>query len=178
MRFSHRAGCPVALPDLRHLTVSHVGFDGEPRTGELVVHADVARQVVAVFGRLYDARWPIERMQLVDVHRGDDDRSMAANNTSAYNCRTVAGTSRWSEHAYGRAVDVNPVQNPYVQGSSVAPPAGAEYADVDRSNGAEVPRGVIRDGDVVVTAFRSIGWGWGGHWTGSKDYQHFSASGR
>ena len=178
MRFSHRAGCPVALTDLRYLRVTHVGFGGAARTGELVVHRDVADDVADVFAALYAARWPVARMRLVDAYRGDDDRSMAANNTSAYNCRRVAGSSSWSEHAYGRAIDVNPVQNPYVQAGSVDPPAGQRYADLDRSAGAAVPRGVLRAGDVAVRAFAAAGWEWGGNWTSSKDYKHFSLSGR
>jgi hypothetical protein len=99
---------------------------------------------------------------------------MAANNTSAFNCRFVSGTARWSEHAYGRAIDINPVQNPYVSSSGRAsPPAGAAY--VDRSRRAP---GMIHAGDAVVRAFAAVGWGWGGSWRGVKDYQHFSASGR
>ena len=178
MRWSHRAGCPLALDDLRHLRLPYVGLDGVVRTGELVVHREVARDVVTVFRRMYAAPWPVARMRLVDAYRGDDDRSMAANNTSAYNCRTVSGGSSWSEHAYGRAIDINPVQNPYVQAGSVAPPAGRRYVDLDRSPGGDVPPGVLRAGDVVVRAFADVGWEWGGAWTSSKDYQHFSLSGR
>jgi hypothetical protein len=178
MRWSHRPGCPVRLGDLRYLRVSYVGFDGAPHTGELVVHEDVAEDVVSVFDRMYAARWPVARMRLVDTYRGDDDRSMAANNTSAYNCRRVAGSSSWSEHAFGKAIDINPVQNPYVRSGSVDPPAGRPYADIDRSVGARTAHGVVREGDVVVRAFAEVGWEWGGHWTTSKDYQHFSLSGR
>jgi poly-gamma-glutamate synthesis protein (capsule biosynthesis protein) len=178
MRFSHRSGCPVPLARLRHLTVSHVRFDGTTGTGELVVHEDHAEALVSVFRTLYDAGWPIRRMRLVDAYRGDDALSMAADNTSAYNCRRVAGTDRWSDHASGLAIDLNPVENPYVTGSSFVPEEGARFVRLDRSAGADVPRGVIRDGDVVVRAFARIGWAWGGHWSSAKDYQHFSATGR
>ncbi|HET6561770.1 MAG TPA: M15 family metallopeptidase [Marmoricola sp.] len=178
MRFSHRAGCPVPLERLRYLTVSHVRFDGTTATGELVVHEDHAEAVVSVFRELYDAGWPVRRMRLVDDYRGDDDLSMAADNTSAYNCRPVAGTDRWSDHAYGRAIDLNPVENPYVTGSSFVPAEGARFARLDRSAGTDVPPGVIRDAGVVVRAFARIGWEWGGHWSSAQDYQHFSASGR
>ena len=178
MRFSHRAACPVPLDRLRHLTVSHVRFDGTTATGELVVHADHAEAVVGVFEELYDAGWPIRRMRLVDDYQGDDGLSMAADNTSAYNCRRVAGTDRWSDHASGLAIDLNPVENPYVTGSSFVPAEGARFTRLDRSAGADVPPGVIHDGDVVVRAFARIGWEWGGHWSSAKDYQHFSASGR
>jgi poly-gamma-glutamate synthesis protein (capsule biosynthesis protein) len=177
MSSSHRVGCPVSLDDLRYVRVRFVGFDGETHTGELVVHRRYASDLTGVFRELYDARFPIERMRLIDVYDGDDDASMAAGNTSAYNCRNVAGTDRWSEHAFGRALDINPVQNPYVQGRDVAPPAGSRFAHLDRSPGARVPRGVIVEGDVVVRAFADIGWEWGGHWRSSKDYQHFSADG-
>jgi poly-gamma-glutamate synthesis protein (capsule biosynthesis protein) len=177
MRASHHAGCPVPLTDLRYLRLAYVGFDDAVHTGEMVVHADHAEDVVEVFGRLYDARWPIFRMRLVDEYAGDDDRSMAANNTSAYNCRRVAGQPTWSDHAFGAAVDVNPLQNPYVTGASVAPPAGRRFARIDRSADARVPMGAIRADDVVVRAFASVGWQWGGDWSSSKDYQHFSASG-
>jgi len=178
LRFSHRPGCPVPLSDLRLVTLAYVGFDGATRTGELVVHEDHARGITEVFESLYDARWPIAKMRLVDDYRADDDASMAANNTSAYNCRRVAGSARWSEHAYGGAIDVNPVQNPYVTDGPVVPPDGQRFAAIDRTRGAPAPRGVIRAGDVVVRAFARIGWEWGGDWSSKKDYQHFSASGR
>jgi D-alanyl-D-alanine carboxypeptidase len=173
MTESWRPGCPVPLEDLRLLTLTHWGFDGEVHRGELVVHAHEAGTVTGVFRALFQSRFPIRRMQLVDLYGGDDDRSMAANNTSGFNCRTVEGSSSWSEHAYGRAIDINPIQNPYIQDGGVSPPAGARY--LDRSRRA---KGLIRADDAVVRAFAAIGWGWGGHWTSSKDYQHFSASGR
>jgi hypothetical protein len=177
MQDSHRAGCPVPLEDLRYLRLSHVDFQGRPRSGELVVHRDHARPVTEVFESLYEARWPIRRMRLVDEYSGDDDASMAADNTSAYNCRTVAGTDRWSDHAYGAAIDLNPVENPYVRDGSVSPPEGERFARLDRGADARVPPGVIRAEDVVVRAFARIGWEWGGDWVSAKDYQHFAAPG-
>jgi hypothetical protein len=173
MTESWRPGCPVPLDDLRLLTLTHWRFDGEVHRGELVIHADQARAVKEVFRALFQARFPIKRMQLVDVYGGDDYRSMAANNTSGFNCRTVEGSSSWSEHAYGRAIDINPIQNPAVQDGRVSPPAGTRY--LYRSRPA---KGLIRADDAVVRAFAAIGWGWGGYWTSLKDYQHFSATGR
>ncbi|HJP65631.1 MAG TPA: M15 family metallopeptidase [Actinomycetota bacterium] len=172
---SWHEGCPVGLEDLRLLHLSFWDFHGRVRTGELVVHADVARDVVGVFRRLFDARFPIERMRLVDAYGGDDDRSMAADNTSAFNCRSATGhPGVWSEHSYGRAVDINPLRNPYVASDgSVLPPSGTAYADRSRRDA-----GVIHDGDVVVRAFVRIGWEWGGLWSSFQDYQHFSSSGR
>lgn len=174
MTHSWRAGCPVPIRDLRLVSVRHWGFDGRVYDGELVVHRDAAGAVIGVFRSLFEARFPIRRMRLVDEYGGDDDRSMAANNSSGFNCRRSSGDSgAWSEHAYGRAIDINPVQNPYVSGGAVEPPSGRPY--VDRS--VRTP-GLIRPGDVVVRAFASIGWRWGGTWSRSKDYQHFSRSGR
>ncbi len=175
MRWSHRPGCPVGLSDLRYLRMTYRGFDGKPHTGEMVVHEDLARSVTRAFRTLYDAGWPIQRMRLVDDYRGDDDRSMAANNTSGFNCRRVGGQQHWSAHAHGAAIDLNPVQNPYITQASVQPPAGRQFAAVDRSRQGAAPVGAIRAGDVVVRAFARIGWAWGGEWSSSKDYQHFAA---
>ena len=170
---SHRAGCPTAVSDLRLLRVTHLGFDGRPRTGELVVHRTQATKVVEVFRTLYAARFPVQRMVTVDRYGGDDGASMDANNTSAYNCRATTGGSAWSEHAYGTALDVNPVQNPYVRSTTVLPEAGRAYTD--RS---DVRPGMVTPDDVVVRAFAAAGWGWGGDFRTLKDYQHFSLSGR
>ena len=170
---SWRPGCPVGTGDLRLVEATHWGYDGTRTVGRIVVHAGAIDGIAQVLRELYDARFQIERMQPVDDYGGDDGRSMEANNSSAFNCRPVAGTTRWSEHSYGTAVDLNPVQNPYVRGDTVEPPAGRSYTD--RSS---VTPGMIVDGDAVVTAFARIGWEWGGHWRSSKDYQHLSATGR
>jgi hypothetical protein len=166
----HR-GCPIGLDRLRLLRLTHWGFDDQEKTGRLIVRHSEAVEIRDVFASLYQQRFPIEKMHLIDRYDGSDTRSMRANNTSAFNCRTVAGTSRWSEHAYGTALDINPVQNPYVSGSHVSPEEGRAY--LDRSN---VREGMVTEG--VVRAFRTLaGWSWGGNWSGAKDYQHFSRSG-
>ena len=174
MTASWRPGCPVPLEDLRLVTVDVIGFDGTVQTGEVVVHADSAEGIVQVFAALFTERFPIRQMRLVDEFGASDSASMAADNTSAFNCRAITGGSEWSEHAYGRAVDINPVENPYVIGSHVAPRDGRAF--VDRPD----EPGVVHDGDVVVQAFAAIGWSWGGHWERPRalDYQHFSATGR
>jgi hypothetical protein len=173
VRFSYRSGCPVAPAELRLVSVSYRGFDGRAHVGALVVHRRVARDVVTVFGRLYLAGFPIRRMTPVSAFRGSDDASMAADNTSGFNCRRAVGGSGWSEHSYGAAIDVNPVENPYVLGGRVLPRGGRAYLVRTR-----VRRGMAVRGGVLVRAFESIGWKWGGRWTGSPDYQHFSVSGR
>jgi hypothetical protein len=170
---SWHAGCPVGLADLRLLTLDYRAFDGSARRGRLVVHRTAARPIRRVFEKLFYAGFPIRRMRLIDAYGASDDRSLAANNTSAFNCRFVAGTTRWSMHAFGKAIDINPVQNPYVNGNHVSPDSGERY--VDRSLDA---KGMIHDGDVVVRAFAREGWEWGGHWMSPKDYQHFSSNGR
>ncbi|MFS1304239.1 M15 family metallopeptidase [Streptosporangium longisporum] len=173
LRYSWRPGCPVPVGDLRLITMTYWGFDDRPHTGELVVHEEAADDIVSVFRRLYGWRWPIYRMRLVDVYRGDDFASIDADNTSAFNCRPATGSSSWSRHAYGRAVDINPRENPYV------------YADGSGSHSnarkflkrpLKAP-GVINPGDRVVRAFEREGWEWGGDWSGIKDYQHFSMGG-
>jgi poly-gamma-glutamate synthesis protein (capsule biosynthesis protein) len=176
MRFSHRPGCPVPLADLRYLRMPYVGFDGRAHVGEMVVHEEYAVRVARVFGRLYDAGWPLRRMRLVDDYRGNDERSMAANNTSGFNCRRVAGSRSWSAHAFGTAIDIDPVQNPDLSGPSVKPGAGRRFVAVDRSFEGLTPLGVITSDGPVVRAFARIGWTWGGTWSSGRDYQHFSAT--
>jgi len=170
---SWKPGDPIPLSDLRLIQVSFWGFDGKSHTGSLVVNSAWAARLCTEFEKLYDARFPIHHMNLVDAYGGDDERSMAADNTSAYNGRYVSGTSAWSMHAYGLAVDINTVENPWVDGTDVSPLAGRAYAD----RSLQAP-GMIHAGDVVVRAFASIGWKWGGSWNGGKDYQHFSSNGK
>jgi len=170
LRFSYRAGCPVGPGELRTVAVSHWGFDGKGRVGRIVVAKRVAPGVLTVFRTLWRAKFPIRRLRPVSAYRGSDDASMAADNTSGFNCRYVGGTSRWSMHAYGEAIDVNPVENPYVLGSTVSPPAGRAYLDRSRSR----PGMAVRGG-VLVRAFAAAGWKWGASF---GDYQHFSTTGR
>jgi D-alanyl-D-alanine carboxypeptidase len=170
---SWHPGCPVGFGRLRLLRVRHWGFDGRVRRGRLVVHADSAGPILEAMRTLYRLRFPIRRMRLVDAYGAADRRSMAADNTSAFNCRFVAGTGHWSEHAFGHAIDVNPRENPYVTSDGyVSPPQGAPYRDRSR----RVP-GLIHRRGPVVAAFAVAGWEWGGAWSWPKDYQHFSAGG-
>ncbi|GLZ43093.1 M15 family metallopeptidase [Actinokineospora sp. NBRC 105648] len=166
---SWRPGCPVGPENLRLITLTTLGFDGRAHRGELVVADAVAPETVRIFGDLYRHRFPIERMETVEKYDADDDASMAANNTSAFNCRPITGGTEWSNHSYGRAVDINPVQNPYISGSgAVYPPNGAPYVDRTRTD-----PGLIHAGDHTVRTFARHGWDWGGTWTTPIDYQHF-----
>ncbi len=166
-------GCPVGPDGLRRVRVGYWGFDNLAHEGAVVVSADLTDAVMSVFRRLYDERFPIRDMKTIDAFGGDDNASMAGDNTSGFNCRAAVapGPPRWSAHAYGQAIDVNPVENPYVQGADVLPPSGAEYLDRSATRpGAAAP------GSGLNAAFAAVGWSWGGTWS-SPDYQHFSATG-
>jgi hypothetical protein len=172
-----RPGCPVPLSDLRLLTVTHWGFDGQTHTGQLVVNRDSARPLATVFRKLYELHFPIRHMRLDDMYGPRRTRPTDGDISGAFHCRRAVpspcgtGSGSWSNHAYGHAVDLNPRENPYVGCGAVYDPKGRSY--VDRSR--------IREGMVtpaVVRAFASIGWGWGGSWSGqTKDYMHFSSTG-
>ena len=164
--------CPVSLDDLRLVRLTYWGFDGRAHVGRLVVNQDAVTAIVGALHRLYDARFPIRRMVPVETYRANDERAMRADDTSAFNGRYVQGTTIWSQHAYGRAVDVDPLENPEVKDGKVYPRPAARF--VDRSLGLP---GMITPGDAVVRAFAAVGWPWGGDWHSLKDYQHFSATG-
>ena len=165
--------CPVALSDLVYVTVSHIGFDGQPHTGELIVNAQVAEHIVGVFEALFDAAYPIEEMRVVDAPELELAPTGDGNNTTAFVCRPATGSNSWSQHAYGLAIDINPFHNPYLKGDVVLPELASYY--LDRS--LDEP-GMITGGGEVVAAFDAIGWFWGGDWTSMKDWMHFSLSGR
>jgi hypothetical protein len=176
--------CP-ARDELRIVTVPYVTFDGDAATGELVVHADVAEDIGAIFAEVASqGDFRINTILPVRNFPGDsgaasDDLSMAANNTSAFNCRLTTSGTRLSDHSYGTAIDINPVQNPYVTSSRVLPPQGEDYATPEQRATFDDParEGVIVEDGPVVRAFKARGWSWGGNWNLPKDYQHFSRSG-
>jgi D-alanyl-D-alanine carboxypeptidase-like protein len=173
VRVSWREGCPVHWRDLSVVRVSYWGYDGERHRGAIVVHDLAAPGIRDVFESLYRQRFQVERISRVDEYEADDDASMAANNTSAFNCRKVAGTSSWSMHSYGTAIDVNPMQNPYVVNGTYSPPGSEQWA-----NRSDVVPGMAVAGNPLVGAFDYIHWKWGGRWTSKKDYQHFSINGQ
>jgi hypothetical protein len=170
---SWHEGCPVPLRRLRYVRVDHWTFRGREKRGELVVHRNAVPALREVFRTLFAERFPIRRMRLVDDYDGSDFDSIEADNTSAFNCRPVSGGGGWSQHAYGRAIDVNPIENPYVYANgTTSHRASRPYLDRrHRRRGMAVRRGAL------VRAFERAGWGWGGRWSPAKDYQHFSATG-
>jgi hypothetical protein len=169
---SWHSGCPVPPSQLARIRLRFVGFDGAAHMGAIVVNRRVEAQVIGVFRELYAARFPVRRMIPVAAYGGSDDRAAAADDTSGFNCRkaVTAGPASWSMHAYGEAIDVNDVENPYIEGRTVLPPAGRAY--VDRSR---VRPGMAVLGGALVRAFTRVGWGWGASFA---DYQHFSTNGR
>ena len=171
-----RKGCPVGLEDLRRITFRHWSFDGTTAAGSVVVNVEVSVGIEGVLKELFEARFPIASAKPIEAFGGDDDRSTMANNSSAFNCRAVTGGRSFSEHAWGRAVDINPVQNPYVRANgTVLDPKAKRF--VKRSALRE-SGGAITSNGVVVKAFKRIGWTWGGTYGRVKDYQHFSSTGR
>jgi hypothetical protein len=165
-----RPGCPVGPELLRRVEVNYVGFDGQTHRGELVVHQDVVADVTAVFGQLYELGYPIAKMRSVANYPGaEDELSMEDNNTSAFNCRLLPSGNDWALHAYGRAVDVNPLINPYIDSDgNIEPTTAGPYLDRNRTD-----PGMLHAGDAAVRAFIDRGWRWGGNWRSPKDYQHF-----
>ena len=170
----HR-GCPVPMRDLRYLQMTYRGFDKRDHTGEMIVHASRAREVTRIFGALYHLGYPIRRMRLVSDYGGNDFRSIEADNTSAFNCRPVTGGSKWSNHSYGKAIDINPLENPYVSHNGhIAHKKSLQYRtrkhhDISRP----ADHAVILKTDKIVKIFKTRGWRWGGDWHSIKDYQHF-----
>ena len=171
---SWHAGCPVPPAALRRVRLRYVGFDGRSHLGALVVNTAVVGEVTAIFRRLYDERFPIRRMRTIDAYHAVDELSLDADNTAGFNCRyaVAPGPKTWSVHAYGEAIDVNPVENPYLLQGVVHPRAGRAYLDRTK-----VRRGMAVPGGRLVQAFALAGWQWGGRWTASPDYQHFSSNG-
>ena len=169
---SYPADCTVPLSDLRYLQVLHYDLQGTVCRGEMVCHKDIASDLLAIFRALYEARYPIGQMRLIDDYDADDEQSMTANNTSCFCYRRIAGSARLSRHSMGMAVDINPLYNPWVHTVNghtvVSPAAAAPYADRSGS----FPCKLTAD-DLCTRLFLEHGFRWGGRWKSSKDYQHF-----
>lgn len=172
---SWRKGCPVTLDDLRYIHVSYHDFNGKTRIGELVMHKDVSGDIVEIFRELYASGYPVKGMRLVSDFRGSDFQSIEADNTSAFNCRPATGSKKWSKHAYGRAIDINPIENPYISGNGhISHKASLKYRKrVHRNLSDSGDRAVLLKNDKATRIFKKHGWKWGGDWPLTKDYQHF-----
>lgn len=161
---------PVAREDLRYMKVLYWGFDSEAHTGEMIVNKDIAADVAEIFFQLYKASYPIESIKLVDEYGGNDEVSMSNNNTSCFNARKATESENtWSRHAYGMAIDINPLYNPYIAtDGTVLPISGENYADRTQNF-----RYKIDENDFALKLFKQYGFGWGGDFETVKDYQHF-----
>lgn len=169
---SFKTDCTVSKESLRYIQVSYYGFDHSSHAGELLVNKAIADKVVKIFEELYNNKYPIEKMKLVDDYDADDETSMADNNTSCFNYRTIDGSDTLSNHSLGLAIDINPLYNPYVRSGrterSVLPIEGEKYAD----RSMDCPY-MIHKNDVCYKIFAKYGFTWGGDWNSTKDYQHF-----
>ena len=173
---SWHKGCPVGLQDLRYLRIKYLNFEGETKLGEMIVHKEVADEVVDIFHELYTIGYPIHKMKLVSDYKGNDWQSIEADNTSAFNCRNATGSKKWSKHSYGKAIDINPIENPYISRKGrISHKASLQYRkrvhrlDIHPDNWA-----LLLKNDKATKIFKKYGWKWGGDWAVVKDYQHFS----
>ena len=172
---SWHEGCPVHWRDLRYLRMRYIDFDGKERTGEMIVHKSVAKEVTAIFEKLYKAKYPIRQMRLVSDFGGSDWKSIETDNTSAFNCRNATGSKKWSKHSYGRAIDLNPLENPYIsRNGHIAHKASQKFRKRRHQNSSAADRAVLLQDAPAVEIFKAHGWKWGGEWKRVKDYQHFS----
>ena len=170
MKHSWRENNPVALSDLCYLMITYFGYDDKVHQGELIVNCKVAQEVIEIFKELFNHKFPIKQMKLVDEYDADDERSMMANNTSAFCSRPITGTTdKWSKHSYGIAIDVNPRENPYVKGNTVLPKNAEIYLNRSLKN----IKGFITHTSICYKIFTKYGWKWGGNWQTIQDYQHF-----
>jgi len=172
---SWRKGCPVPLKNLRYLQIKHRDFKGNDKMGEIIVHKDVVLEVKKIFGELYEIGYPIRKMRLVSDYKGSDWQSIEADNTSAFNCRKATGSKNWSKHSYGKAIDINPIENPYISRSGrISHKASLKYKKRQHKNASAADKAVLLKNDKATKIFKTYGWAWGGEWSGVKDYQHFS----
>ncbi len=172
---SWRKGCPISLKDLRYLKLTHIDFNGKDRRGEIIVHKDVSHEVTEIFKALYEIVYPVRKMKLVSNYKGSDWQSIEADNTSAFNCRSATGSKKWSKHSYGKAIDINPIENPYIaRNGRISHKASLKYRKRVHRNSTYADKAVLLKNDKATKIFEKYGWKWGGDWPAVKDYQHFS----
>jgi hypothetical protein len=173
---SWRNTCPVSLYDLRYINVNHLDFNGQTISGEIIVHKDIADEVVNIFADLYAIHYPIRQIRLVSDFKAKDWQSIEADNTSAFNCRPVTGNKKkWSKHAYGKAIDINPIENPYVSRKGyISHKASLKYKKRVHKVNSYADKAILLKNDEATKVFKKYGWKWGGDWRTLKDYQHFT----
>ena len=172
---SWRKGCPVPLKDLRYLLIKYKNFNYQDSIGELIVHKSVSKEVVSIFEELYSIGYPIKKMKLVSEYKANDWQSIEADNTSAFNCRSATGSKKWSKHSYGKAIDINPIENPYIARSGrISHKESLQYRKRVHKKDTYADKAILLKNDKATKIFKKHGWKWGGDWSGVKDYQHFS----
>ena len=171
---SYKSYCPISLNDLRYIKLKYIGFDNKEHTGELIVNKSIAKDIVNIFRELYNIKYPIKQMRLVSDFGASDYNSIEADNTSAFNCRYVDGTKKWSNHTYGKAIDINPIENPYVSNSGhTSHKKSYPFVARVRANNSLAFKAMFLRDDKAVKIFKKYGFRWGGDWRCCKDYQHF-----
>ena len=172
---SWHQGCPVSIKNLRYLRMTYLNFEGEEGIGELIVHRDIAEDMVSILRELYEQGYPIKQMRLVSDFDGNDWKSIEADNTSAFNCRKATGSKKWSRHSYGKAIDINPIENPYIsRKGKISHKASLKYRKRVHKRDTPVDKAVLLKNDEATKLFKAYGFKWGGDWRYTKDYQHFS----
>ena len=158
----------ININNLAYLKITYWGFDNKSHVGEMIVNKNLSEEVLDIFKEVYEEKYPIEKIKLIDEYNANDEDSMSDNNTSAFCYRVVANTNKLSQHSYGNCIDINPLYNPYIVGNYISPTKGTKYTNRKLNE-----KGMIKKGDALYNAFIKRGWSWGGEWNGKKDYQHF-----
>ena len=171
---TYQKECPVSLDDLRIVNVKYLGFDDNEHFGDIVVHKDIALEVSKIFEELFAISYPIRKIFPIEKYNGDDFESIEDDNTSAFNCRLAEGSTKYSKHSYGKAIDINPLENPYVyKNGTTSHKDSVKYLTRISSLESAENKAVLIPSSQAVQIFKKYGWKWGGDWKNIKDYQHF-----
>ena len=166
--------CPVSLDELRIVNVKYLGFDNNIYWGDIIVHKDLAFEVTEIFKELFEISYAIKQIIPIEKYNGDDFASIEADNTSAFNCRKAEGSQKYSKHSYGKAIDLNPLENPYVYSNGTTSHEASQKYLIRKSNDDSIEnKAVLTSSHKAVQIFKKYGWKWGGDWKNIKDYQHF-----
>ena len=171
---TYQKECPVSLDDLRIVNVKYLGFDDKEHFGDIVVHKDISLEVSKIFEELFSINYPINKIFPIEKYSGDDFESIENDNTSAFNCRLAEGSTKYSKHSYGKAIDINPLENPYVyKNGTTSHKDSVKYLTRISSLESAENKAVLIPSSQAVQIFKKYGWKWGGDWKNIKDYQHF-----
>ena len=171
---TYHKNCPVSLDELRVVNIKYLGFDNKTHFGDVIVHKDVAFEVSKIFNELYEISYPINQITPIEKYNGDDFASIEADNTSAFNCRLAEGSTKYSKHSYGKAIDLNPLENPYIYSNGTTSHKDSnKYLIRKKIDDTVQSKALLLNSSEAVKIFKKYGWKWGGDWKNTKDYQHF-----